>query len=205
MQIISAESLEANGLPLAEPREDSTSIEILPLPIRGRERMPNFEWRSLRSPAVFRGVTCWGWVVTKRGTAGPDRIIGTPGADVIAAGAGNDVVSTGAGNDILCGGAGNDVLVGGPGDDVLWGDTDILDRNIDDIVRAGKDILKGTGGADALYGNGGGDNLNAGSGNDYLNGGADDDTLNGSTGLDIVDGGDGNDTCSNFVSESNCE
>jgi len=179
--------------------------EIIDPVNRDREKMPNFEWRSFNSAAIFRGVTCWGYVVTVRGTAGPDRIIGTTGSDVIAAGAGNDVISTGAGDDVICAGAGNDVLIGGSGDDLLWGDADIRDNNVEDIVRAGNDILKGTGGDDALYGNGGIDNLNAGAGNDFLSGDAGDDTLNGAAGLDILDGGDGNDTCSNFVSESNCE
>lgn len=62
---------------------------------------------------------CDGLPITKRGTEGPDVIVGTAGRDVIAALGGNDRVSAGPGDDVVCLGDGNDALNGGAGDDLL--------------------------------------------------------------------------------------
>lgn len=178
---------------------------FFPSSTRISTRMPNFEWRSVPSANLFRAATCWGWVVTLRGSRDADRIIGTDGPDVIAAGPGNDVINSGRGDDVICAGGGNDVVISGAGRDIVWGDVDINHRNLEEVVDSGDDRLQGGGGIDALYGNDGNDQLNAGSGNDYLSGGAGDDTMDGGIGFDIMDGGDGTDTCVNYLSEKRCE
>ncbi|WP_416676166.1 DUF4347 domain-containing protein [Egbenema bharatensis] len=55
------------------------------------------------------------------GAGGNDRLIGLDGNDRLYGGAGNDTLIGGEANDFLVGGAGNDVLVGGPGQDTLRG------------------------------------------------------------------------------------
>jgi len=179
--------------------------DFFPRSTRISTKMPNFEWRSVPSPNLFRAATCWGWVVTLRGSSSADRIIGTDGPDVIAAGPGNDVINSGRGDDVICAGGGNDVVIGGAGQDIVWGDVEINQQNLDEVVDSGNDRLQGGGGIDALYGNNGDDQLNAGSGNDYLSGGDGDDTLDGGIGFDVLDGGDGTDTCVNYLSEKRCE
>lgn len=164
---------------------------------------PNLEWRRVRSGAVFRTKLCYGWVVTKRGTSGNDRIVGTDGADVIAAGAGNDSVDAKGGMDVICGGSGNDVLKGGTGADVLYGDRDL--NNDAELVEGGDDKLIGAGGADTLWGQPGNDNVLGGSGNDFVHGGSGNDVLDGMTGSDTLNGGDGTDQCKNYVTDVNCE
>lgn len=57
----------------------------------------------------------------RRGTPGPDRLVGGQRADVLLGLAGNDRLDGRAGNDLLEGGPGNDVIVGGRGRDRLRG------------------------------------------------------------------------------------
>ena len=64
---------------------------------------------------------CGGLAVTRKGTAGPNLIVGTKRRDVIAGLGGNDIIRGRGGNDVLCGGKGKDVLVGGKGRDRLLG------------------------------------------------------------------------------------
>jgi Ca2+-binding RTX toxin-like protein len=55
------------------------------------------------------------------GAGGNDRLIGLDGNDRLYGGAGNDTLVGGEANDFLVGGTGNDVLIGGPGQDTLRG------------------------------------------------------------------------------------
>jgi Ca2+-binding RTX toxin-like protein len=73
---------------------------------------------------------CGGLAVTRKGTAGPNLIIGTKRRDVISGLGGNDIIRGRGGNDVLCGGKGRDTLVGGGGRDKLFG-------------QAGRDTCKG--------------------------------------------------------------
>ncbi len=79
--------------------------------------------------------------VTRRGSAGPDRLRGTSGPDRLSGRAGNDVLRGLGGPDVLDGGPGNDRLVGGPGRDRLLGgpgrDVLVATDGVRDVVRCG--------------------------------------------------------------------
>jgi len=163
------------------------------------------EWRPRTPAGTFRTNTCWGSVITIRGTNRPDRITGTPGSDVIHGLAGNDVIRGGGGDDVICGGRGNDLLLGQAGNDVFHGDELINTNRFNDRV-AGRDRIVGGVGFDTLFGNGG---------NDVLLGGPNDDSIFGQTGNDVLDGqsgdgdrlngGDGRDRCRNYSAVQECE
>jgi uncharacterized repeat protein (TIGR01451 family) len=106
-------------------------------------------------PRVLR---CDGVRVTKRGTAGADRLRGTRRRDVIAGVGGNDVIRGLAGGDLICGGRGNDRLLGNRGGDTLFG-------------GRGRDRLRGGTGRDRLFGGPSRDVLRGGPGRDLLRGG----------------------------------
>ncbi|HYO60455.1 MAG TPA: calcium-binding protein [Actinomycetota bacterium] len=133
--------------------------------------------------------TCFGEVVTIKGSRGPDRIVGTDGADVILGRAGDDVILGADGADRICGGGGDDRIDGRYGDDFV----DAEDGN--DTVRGGpgSDYLIGDDGRDELRGGSGrSDTLVGGEGNDRLVGGdgdSDSDHLFGGDGNDALDGG----------------
>ena len=169
-------------------------------------RFSDMQWQRRFTKRAFRTDTCWGWVVTIKGTNGRDRITGTPGADVIHSLSGNDLVRGGAGNDVICSGLGSDRLYGQDGNDVIFGDMPInTDTTAEDLPN-GNDRLYGNAGFDTLYGMNGNDLLVGGDDNDYLSGGAGNDTLDGQNGDgDVGDGNDGEDTCRQLATANNCE
>lgn len=164
----------------------------------------SLEWRRMKSAAVFRQDTCWGWVITKKGTKRADRINGTRFNDVIYGFAGNDIIKGGGGNDVICGGAGHDRLFGQQGHDVFLGDADI-NREDFHTVRPGNDKIDGGDGVDTLYGNAGRDVLRGGSGNDFLGGGPGNDFLDGGPDENNLRGDEGNDRCKNHAQVESCE
>lgn len=160
---------------------------------------------SRRTPAsAFTTDTCWGWVVTIKGTNQSDRIMGTPFADVIHGRAGDDTIRGGGGNDVICGGRGKDRIYGQGGSNVLFGD---VEMNVGDSVRtkAGRDRLFGGPDVDTIYGDNGRDLIRGGGGNDYLDGGAGNDAINGQSGEDRINGGAGTDRCTNYIRAEECE
>ncbi len=166
---------------------------------------PSYEWRSLRSAAVFRPATCWGWNITLRGTPGNDRIVGTSGADVISTDGGDDFVVAGEGDDIICGGGGGDILSAGPGSDVVFGDIGTNQNQVSEFTDSGDDQLIGSSGDDILFGLDGDDRILGGKGNDVLSGGSGNDRLDGGPGSDQSVGGAGTDSCRRSVQTSECE
>jgi hypothetical protein len=101
---------------------------------------------------------------SKRGSAGPDRLMGGWIADRLCALGGNDLLSGGVGNDRLNGGSGNDRLRGGSGADRLLG-------------GPGADRLEGESGNDRMTGAAGNDRLTDHSGRDTFSGGAGNDRI----------------------------
>lgn len=201
-QRVKFDLLEINLATLAgrfvTPRNDA----FLPNPIR----FSSMQWHRRTPKRAFRNDTCWGWVVTVKGTNRRDRINGTPGADVIAGMGGNDLIRAGAGNDVICGGAGHDEIHGQTGNDVMLGDTPInLSHHSTDMPR-GNDKLYGESGIDTLFGQYGVDRLLGGDDSDYMSGGPGNDVINGQNGdNDSGDGGDGRDACRNLLTANNCE
>ncbi|MGI8683964.1 MAG: Calx-beta domain-containing protein [Acidimicrobiales bacterium] len=153
-------------------------------------------------------ITCFGQVVTIRGTPGNDVLTGTDGPDVIDSGGGDDSITAAGGDDVICSGAGNDIVEPGPGDDIVdagAGNDVVDDEGIgsgDDLIIAGdgNDVVNSGDGDDAVSGGVGGDVLDldesadpAGDGNDIGSGGAGNDVILGEGGNDRLTGDDGDD------------
>jgi len=137
------------------------------------------------------------------GTEGDDLLVGTEIDETINALEGNDVATGGLGNDIIQGGDGNDVLRGDlndrdPQDDIDGGNDIIFGGEGNDRIggKAGNDILSGDAGDDLIWGDDGDDILMGVTGNDILVG----DNFSGGSGSDLfVFGlGDGTDTVLDF-------
>ncbi len=98
----------------------------------------------------------------KKGTNGPDTLIGTKFADKLFGKGGDDLLDGGNGNDLLVGGKGNDLIKSGAGNDFAFG-------------GKGNDTINGGHGYDFLFG---------GSGDDRLTGGGEIDIMVGGRGKD---------------------
>ncbi len=169
-------------------------------------RFSALKWHRRAPKRAFRTDTCWGWVVTLKGTNRRDRINGTPGADVITGLGGNDIIRAGAGNDVVCGGAGHDELRGQTGNDVLFGDMPVNVVHQSDTLPRGNDRLFGESGIDTLFGQNGKDRLLGGDDGDFMSGGPGNDIINGQRGEgDYGDGNQDNDVCRNLKTTVNCE
>jgi len=163
------------------------------------------EWRASTPASTFRTATCWGSVITLKGTRLADRITGTPRNDVIHGLAGNDIIRGGGGDDVICGGRGNDVMLGQAGNDVIYGDK-LLNMNKFGPTPPGRDRLDGGVGFDTLWANDGNDLLRGGPNDDFLAGEGGNDVLDGQTGdEDRLNGGEGRDRCRNYKFAESCE
>jgi hypothetical protein len=101
-------------------------------------------------------------LLSVRGSAAGESIVGGKYGDLVFAGDGWDKV---------LGYGGNDTLNGEGGNDKLWG-------------HAGNDVLRGGFGRDSLYGGADNDTLLGQGGNDWLDGGTGHDALTGGAGAD---------------------
>ncbi|MEL6381069.1 MAG: hypothetical protein AAFQ89_01070, partial [Cyanobacteria bacterium J06626_18] len=90
------------------------------------------------------------------------------------------------GDDTIAGGLGNDLILGGDGDDVLRGD--LNERDPQNDVAGGNDVIFGGEGNDRIGGKAGNDILSGDAGDDVIYGDAGDDVLMGVTGNDILVG-----------------
>jgi hypothetical protein len=91
--------------------------------------------------------------IHRRGTGGPDNIVGTGANEVFCTFGGDDYVTAAGGNDLIVLGGGDDEALGGRGQDLAFG-------------GRGEDELNGGPGDDDLVGGPGFDDMNGGPGND---------------------------------------
>jgi hypothetical protein len=191
------------------------------LGLRGLALVAALALPAAAAPAIASAevTRCNGQLITKRGTEGPDVIVGTSGRDVIAALGGDDRVSAGPGDDVVCLGAGNDALNGGAGNDLLVaepvldgidsfsGGLGTLDTvsyaqrtvplsvsldNVDDDGQLGeRDNIHLD--VENVTGGFASDRLTGNAVLNGLRGQAGNDRLDGGPGPDSIDGGDGND------------
>ena len=106
-------------------------------------------------------------VLSLRGEAGDDLLLGGAGNDALGGDAGADRLYGDTGNDLLQGGSGNDLLQGGAGEDILIGDSG------DDLIWLGEEdeLVSAGPGNDQVYAHQGAADhaqLDCGEGNDTL-------------------------------------
>jgi len=151
----------------------------------------------------------------RKGTDGPDSLVGTQNDDRITGGGGNDTLEGAEGNDFIVGGEGDDRIAGGGGiDTVSYGGladdqgvllslrdgtaggtdgTDLL-LSIENVSGSQyADDITGDAEQNLLNGKGGNDTLRGAGDDDVLIGGLDDDGLFGGNGMDTLWGGKGQD------------
>ncbi|MEM9002166.1 MAG: Ig-like domain-containing protein [Cyanobacteria bacterium P01_F01_bin.86] len=120
----------------------------------------------------------------------PD-IVGTDEGEVLVGSEIDNFIQALGGADTVAGGLGVDIIEGGNGDDVLRGD--LNERDPQDEVTGGDDIIFGGEGNDRIGGKAGNDILSGDEGDDQIWGDDGDDILMGVTGNDILVGDNGSD------------
>ncbi|MEL7316297.1 MAG: calcium-binding protein, partial [Cyanobacteria bacterium J06559_3] len=154
----------------------------------GQTEMVDFTITSLTDGVVINPetTTFTGTFFETVADAEGTNLVGTDADETLVANDADNTIEALGGDDTAAGGLGNDVIQGGDGNDVLRGD--LNQRNPQDDITGGNDIIFGGEGSDRIGGKSGDDILSGDAGDDLIYGDAGDDILMGVTGNDTLVG-----------------